>query len=112
MSWSIALLENTVEITEEVAKEIAALDNEHSYVFNPDYSAYEDEVGKPPFDRDAMEHMDYLHDKAIQRVLKKHKVNGRVLFADVEGGSSIELWGYRFKDGVLAKLKGTISWSA
>ena len=51
-----------------------------------------------------------LRDRDIQNVLKKHKVEGQVLFGIKDESPS--LWGYNFDgQGGMQELKGEIKWT-
>lgn len=107
MGWSIALLENTVEISETCAKDLfAAQEYEDETWYELDDVTYE---GYLSFNGDHMEHMDYLDDEKYQAVLKTHKVEGDICFGDVEGDNAGSFWGYRFDGkGGMVKLTGRI----
>lgn len=109
--WSIAELENTIMITEECAKDLFenGQEYEEEIWWDVENVAYD---GKLYFDPDHQEHMDYLWREKVQEILKEHKVEGEVCFADVEGDSSGSFWGYRFDgQGNLENLKGKVVWS-
>ena len=101
MGWNISLTKNEVNISPECAQDLF------------DAQAYEGERwdtvedvttdGKLTFDPDHMEHMDYLGDEDVQKVLKRHKVKGDICFMSTEGDNAGSSWGYRFdgKGGVV-----------
>lgn len=106
MGWNISVISNTVEISDECAKDLWTAVQKGD---NPWYSQEGvTEDGKLSFDSDHMEHMDYLWNKKIQKVLKKHHVNGDITFGSLEGDNCGQFWGYRFTDGVLSLLKGKV----
>lgn len=102
--WSIDLLKNTVEVSEACADEI--------YKGHGDTFYERSEVtykGKLYFNPDHMEHMDYVGDKRIQRVLKKHKVSGDITFGSLDGDNAGQFWGYRFDGkGGMKRLVGEV----
>ena len=109
--WSIAELENTITVTEECVKDLFENGQEHEdeIWWSIEDVAYNDKLY---FNPDHSEHMDYLWNEKVQEILNKHKVEGRVCFADVEGDSSGSFWGYRFDgQGNLENLKGEVVWS-
>lgn len=106
MGWNIAVISNTVEISSQCAKDLWTAVQKRD---NPWYAA--EGVccdGKLNFDSDDMEHMDYMWNPKIQKVLLKHKVNGDITFGSLEGDNRGQFWGYRFTDGVLTKLTGKV----
>jgi len=117
--WSIALLENTIRITEECAKDLFKNAQEYEdeiwwSVEDVAYHAVDEDghAGQLCFNPDHHEHMDYLWNEKVQEILKEHKVEGRVCFADVEGDSFGSFWGYQFDgQGNLENLKGKVVWS-
>lgn len=106
MGWNIGLLSNTVEISEKCAADLWKAVQKGD---NPWYEAEDVSYqGKLSFNSDHMEHMDYMWNAAIQKVLLKHKVNGDVTFGSMDGDNRGQFWGYRFTDGVLSNLTGTV----
>ena len=107
--WSIAELINTVEISDKCAEELF---KNQSYEGERWY--YLDEVtyeGKLSFDSDSMEHMDYLFNSDVNKILKKYKVQGDICFGSVEGDNKGSFWGYRFDGkGNMKNLEGKIDW--
>jgi len=102
MGWSINLIENTVQISQECASDLFNAGKEIGIWYD------EEEVSKDGnlrFNPDHMEHMDYLCNDEITAVLEQHKVNGEVTFCSYEGDNAGSYWGYRFKDGKLTRLK-------
>jgi hypothetical protein len=81
--WSIACLENTLKISKKCAKDLCVAKKETEYTY--DESVYRDESGLIVFNSDDMEHQDYLCQEEILEVLKKHKVNGKVLWGSLDG---------------------------
>jgi hypothetical protein len=116
MGWHINLVKNTVKITSEIA---LALYNCEADVC----CAWQDECsfpmlegviydGKLVFNPDHMEHMDYLHEGQVQRVLKCFKVKGDVCFSSDDGDNRGQSWGYRFDgEGGMTLLKGSREFS-
>jgi hypothetical protein len=63
---------------------------------------------------DHMEHMDYVWDDEIQKILSEFKVTGGVYFMSAEGDNDGEYWGYEFVDGKCTRVHGemTVVWKA
>jgi hypothetical protein len=114
MSWSISNIDNTVEISKKCAKDLFEAQRDDGedhgeFFWNPDDVTYE---GKLRFNPDHDEHMDYVGDDRIQKVLKKHKVKGDITFGDLESSREGSFWGYRFDGkGGMKELKGKLVWS-
>lgn len=118
MGWHINEVCNTVVINAKIAKELFEKANDGRWDFGDpvtdddilDYGvAFKDKDGtlKLYFNSDDMEHMDYLHDAGIQKVLKKHKVKGDVCFSSSSGDNAGTSWGYRFDGkGGMVPLSG------
>jgi len=115
MGWSIECLENTLKISRECAEELY-FNGLHEYYWPEDdeddrlEQVYDEETGLIEFNPDHMEHQDFLFRDDVQAILKKHKVNGEVLWTSADGDNCGENWGYRFKDGECTRLKGTVLW--
>lgn len=120
MSWNIGLISNTVTFSRKCAEALMAIagDNGDSDNDWPDHEILWNDIEELKiddknyqlyFDEDHGEHMDFLNERDdILDVLLKHKVNGDITFASVEGDNAGQCWGYRFKDGVLTELVGEI----
>jgi hypothetical protein len=109
MGWSLALLKNTVELTEETFKLLQAADYDELLLYSDD--EFDPRYPQLPFNSDHQEHMDWLSKEShLVQVLIDHKVNGEVHFADVESGDGT-FWGYSFVDGTMIKLTGELVWS-
>jgi hypothetical protein len=92
MGWSIGILKNTLEVTETImARVIEVADDLGGY--EPRDLVYK---GNICFIEDHMEHMDYLGDPNVLKVLKEEKVRGEVVFASMEGDNSGDWWRYAF----------------
>lgn len=102
MGWSIAVHENTLRMSRSVADSLIEIADDHGHSIG-----YDDRRGVD-FDHDAMEHMDFLWESWALNVLSDPSVSGDVVFTSVEGDNSGETWGYRFKEGVMTRLKGMI----
>lgn len=125
MGWHIGLVKNDVVIDAKIARALYKTKSDIASTWNYDGEqkpsdaelldylvGYKDrETGKVHlyFNDDHMEHMDYLHDEVIQKVLCKHKVKGDICFGSLDGDNAGSFWGYRFdgKGGVV-ELKGTL----
>jgi hypothetical protein len=105
MSWSIGLIDNTVEVPEEFAAALFAADENDEVWYDVEDVLYK---GKLSFDDDHREHMDYVWRDEILAVLLDAKVTGRIAFASVDGDNSGKWWSYSFVDGVVTKHKGEI----
>jgi hypothetical protein len=64
------------------------------------------------FNRDNMEHMDYLSSETpVIPILCRHKVKGDICFGSLEGDNEQTFWGYRFDGkGGHKYLEGEIDW--
>lgn len=121
MGWHINEVENTVVITKQLAQEL--FDSTDRWDFGDpvsesdimDYGvAFTDDAGvlRLHFNDDDMEHMDFIEDKKVQNILKKHKVKGDICFSSNDGDNSGQSWGYRFDGkGGMVKLEGTLGWT-
>ena len=128
MSWTIALLENTVLLPADVAVETARKLIEENmdtfYEVDPDYVddiadenlLYYAHLAKKGdgyslvFSDDDMEHMDWLQDD-ICLTLARAGATGTVKFGSLEGDNRNSFWGYEFKQGHYRTLSGTVTWS-
>lgn len=125
MSWTIHLLENSVEIPVAARPELAVAIVRNSVDHFPDVDLdlmdpvdVMNEVfrnGKLSFDADDMEHMDYVcHNDAICKAIAAAGGTGRILFADLEGGGGPDrFWGMEFAEKHYSKLTATpadINW--
>lgn len=108
MGWQIGLTENTVKINKKIAKELFKAMEDEGIWYDED-EVMEDK--KLYFNSDHMEHMDYMHNEAVQEILKKHKVEGKVCFLSSDGDNRGSFWGYEFDgQGNMFELKGKIQW--
>lgn len=118
MGWQVNLVHNSVQISAECARELTDQVKWAAWESGEEdaWAASEDEwspvqVGEPGllrFDGEAMEHIDYINgsmEDPFFEIMKKHKVNGEVHFADAEHNS---YWGHRFVDGEYTPLTGVI----
>jgi site-specific DNA-adenine methylase len=109
MGWNIGLTENTVNINEKIAKDLfKAMKNECIWY---DVEEVMDN-NKLYFNSDHMENMDYVAHEKVQKILKKHKVEGKVCFLSSEGDNKGSFWGYEFDGkGNMFELEGKIVWN-
>lgn len=107
MSWSIALLENTVEVSAKIAEELVKAQSYKGEFWSNGFEVtYK---GKLYFNPDHSEHMDFLTDEKLLEVLTKNKVEGRICFASLEGDNRGEFWGYEFDGkGAVHALVGSL----
>lgn len=117
MSWRIYCVENTVKITDICAQVLfKVLKKERDIYDRNDIIS----AGKLYFNSDDMEHMDYVGNKAIIKILNKHKVNGVITFIDPKNESADSLgtaWMYHFygdgmctrEDGKIGLVKGEVT---
>jgi hypothetical protein len=113
MSWSIANLENTVEISKELSTELFKVGENYDIWYSEDEVTWK---GKLQFNPDHSEHMDYLQYEDIKQLLIQHKVEGRITFGSLEGDNAGDFWGYEFYvngdgDGAMSLLTGRIEWT-
>lgn len=99
MGWYINECVNTVEISEECAKDIHRTDPYRWDSVNDVFWTNRDGCNVLNFVSDDMEHMDFVSDPSVQQILKKHKVKGDICFASEDGDNAGDAWGYRF-DGM------------
>lgn len=108
MGWNIGLIENTVEVSKDIAKALAQYDRgiQHGWSDADDVTLG---MGKLYFNSDHMEHMDYLWDETVIRILCVYKVKGRICFGSLEGDNRGTFWGYEFDgEGNMHKLQGKV----
>jgi len=94
--WRIYVAENTVIISVECAEALVETGVEE--LWESDEDVRDSETGELIFDYDWWEHIDYLHEPAIQAVLRRFRVSGVVQFADPQNA---RIWEYRFTDGLV-----------
>jgi hypothetical protein len=94
--WRIYVAENTVTISPECAEELVETGVEELWESAED--VWDSETEELVFDYDWWEHIDYLHEPAIQAVLRRFRVSGVVQFADPQNA---RMWEYEFIDGVV-----------
>ena len=110
MSWSIANVVNEVKISKKCARDLFEVQEATSdeLWYSPDGVTNN---GKLTFDPDHMEHMDYLYNEDIQKVLLKYKVKGDICFGSLDGDNAGSFWGYRFDGkGGMSTLEGKLEW--
>lgn len=106
--WSIAEIDNTVEISNKCAKELLKIDPECRWNNRLDRLVMD---GKLYFNPDDYEGMDFVYDEDVQKVLKKHKVKGDITFGSLDGDNFGSFWGYRFDGkGGMVELRGELIW--
>lgn len=107
--WHIGEVVNQVEASEELAKDLRKWAENEWGEGEADYLVYR---GKIFFNPDHSEHMDFISDKRVQRILKKHKVKGDICFGSLEGDNAGTFWGYRFDGkGGMKKLTGVLTFN-
>ena len=118
MSWSIANLDNSVEISVELAREIVArfpnlgiLEEAYDEPDNPGGLLNGDMLY---FSEDHMEHMDWLtHETELLAFLASRGVEGDITFGSLEGDNAGSFWGVRFDGkGNYCHLTGSVAWVA
>lgn len=102
--WSIGLLENTLKLSKDGAIKL-------NQFLQDDHYSRVSSSGLIEFSGDEFEHMDFLWEEAVQKIICNDKAGGRVLFGSLEGDNAGEFWGYEFKRGKLKRLVGKINWS-
>ncbi len=95
MGWRINLVKNDLVLTPEACEGIAAIKND-CYTTRGDHLY---------FNSNHLEWMDYVWDKKVLAVIKKHKLSGEILFSSSEGDNANTGWGYRFEKGKLTNLE-------
>jgi hypothetical protein len=121
MGWSIALIENTVEVPSGLAEDLVTADKYQEVFYDVDDVTTKVRTGKGKnqkqvvrlhFNPDHMEHMDWVSRGELQATLCLHKVKGDILFGSLEGDNDGEFWGYRFDGkGGMKTLTGQVQWS-
>lgn len=121
--WSIANIDNTVELNNKQALELAK-DKDYlrivgDYYEEPEYANNDERLAdlfesskknkyNLIFNPDHMEHMDYVGE--ISEKLKELKVKGDITFGSLDGDNSGSNWGYRFDGkGGMKTLTGVIT---
>lgn len=109
MGWQVNVLENTVTFEGHVVAEQLQdyLSQEHDVTVN---EPNKDGKYELDFDSEAMEHIDYMLDDEVQKLLKDGRANGRVCFGQVEGDGGPSQWGYEFENGEMFVLNAKITW--
>lgn len=112
MGWHIHCVENTVKVTPELVQELILSETEIGFTWQDEGADPIREVtrhGVLPFNSDHMEHMDYVWDKDVQRVLKRHKVKGSIAFVSHDGDNRNTQWSYTFDGkGGMKEVRGPI----
>jgi hypothetical protein len=106
--WSIHLIDNTLVVPEAAVLEILQLNIATDYEWFERDDLMEDDMFY--FNPDHYEHMDFLSNEKIQRILIEHNAVGRVTFADLESRDQ-RLWGYQFNGDSVVLLKGSFVWN-
>lgn len=84
MGWQINKVKNTLKFNEECAKELVpVLVEDVAYDENDAINIVQG--GQFYFNPDHLEHMDFLWNEKIQKILNKHKAKGEVCFSSEEG---------------------------
>jgi len=109
MGWHIEIIDNTVKVNKKLAKALFdSQDFKGEHWYDIEEVSYE---GKLHFNYDHMEHMDWLWNENVQKVLCEAKVRGKVTFGSMDGDNSGEFWGYEFDGkGGFRELKGEVVW--
>lgn len=109
--WTIHLIKNEPIISDECAEELFEIQLYEGETYGELWDDLDDVVydGILQFNPDHFEHMDFLQIDGMIKILCKHKVNGDICFADLEGSQTNSFWGYRFDGaGGVKKLKGKL----
>ncbi len=115
MGWQIKEVKNTVKINKKIACELYECGASVCYAWDENGMSVDDIVhsdGHLVFNPDHMEHMDYVHEDQIMKVLKKNKVKGDICFSSDDGDNAGKSLGYRFDGkGGMKKLAGKQTFS-
>lgn len=113
MSWSIAVVANTLKIPSNCAEELSAIKDGDLWSDAEDVT---NKHGCLEFPVDFNEGIDIINPDGeypdVMKTLLEHKVKGEVCFADVEGRpQQPSFWGYRFDGlGGVKELEGSLVW--
>lgn len=112
MSWSVGVVENTLELTEASINALLECDSFQQLHDTDDH----DELREYGFEgttiylsEDWYEHIDIFASKPdIVEIIEKNGGTGDVCFGSLEGDNNGSFWGYRFRDGKCIPLHGTV----
>jgi hypothetical protein len=117
--WQIACIKNEVEINKKIAKALLKCEDDGLYYWDQECDPLDWNVGfadrdgkyRLYFNEDQCEHMDFVGEEEVQKVLCKNKVKGDICFGSLEGDNAGRFWGYRFDGkGGYKRLKAVIAW--
>lgn len=95
MGWSIELMDNDLQIDASVAQKLFEAQDYRGHI----WEHLEDVLhnGHLTFDHNSGEWADFLSNTSWAiKVLKKAKVQGRILWRSTEGDNAGEYWGHEF----------------
>lgn len=98
MSWGKYVVENTLEFSDEVLKDLLKISSEIAFDYYEDESEEEslDNLREWLFNPDHREWMgDWMYSDAAREVIKKHKLTGHIIFSEEDCAPS----GIKFVDG-------------
>jgi hypothetical protein len=103
MGWHINLVKNDLPLSIDAIHEITEASKRGGPL---DDAGISFDGNQFHFSRSHLEWMDYMWRDELDTILRRHKVNGEVLFSSSEGDNAGQFWGYRYTDGVLTNLVG------
>ncbi len=108
--WRIESTVNTVRVSKKCVSDLFKIGK--SLRMWGDIGSVASKDGELYFNPDHFEHMDYLNEEALLKVLLKHKAKGDICFGSLEGDNAGSYWGYRFdgKGGVV-ELVGEVAYT-
>lgn len=108
MSWSIALIDNTVVLDKSLEEKLLTAQDYDGQCWYEGAKII-DEDGQLIFNPDAYEHMDYLrNNKKVLQIIAESGATGDITFGSMEGDNAGSFWGYRFRDGKVVRLTGDV----
>lgn len=104
MSWKKFVIENTLEFNKDILRDLLAIKEDIEFDPWDEENRTEDEILEDLeewlFNEDHMEWLgQWLYNKKAQKVIKKHKLTGHVIFS--EDGDFCGNSGFKFVDGDL-----------
>lgn len=95
MGWHIRNTKNTVQVPPEAVPVLRDYFISMGYIRHGGV-ALVDRQGHLVFRQSDLEHMDYIANRQIQKILCDFNVEGDIAFTSTEGDNAGEAWGYRF----------------
>jgi meiotically up-regulated gene 157 (Mug157) protein len=107
--WRVSCIENKIKVNKECALKIKEFREKNEYCELEMDDVVEN--GHLVFNEDHFEHIDYLNENGLIKLLKHFKAKGRTTFGCLDGDQFGEFWGYEFDGkGGFKRLKGSLDW--